>query len=225
MLMVNQLAGFGAFSAGGGVAAVAFTAHSSQEAIQDIYTFSTLSFGTESADRHIIVGVTARAGGAFTIDSVTIGGVSATPIASVTSGTDNKAALFIAAVPTGATGDVVVDTGGADPARMAVVVWAATGLSGTAAHDTSTSTAAPLAAATFDVPANGIAVGVAFTQAAATATWANLSENADAQIAATNSYSGASVAFATTQTSLAVTCTWTTSTTPAGAFASWAPAS
>ena len=77
------------------------------------YTFSALSFGTEDANRRIIVAIGAYGGTQLrTISSVTIGGVTATAItgidvASSTSYTF-KTAIYEAAVPTGTTGNVVV---------------------------------------------------------------------------------------------------------------------
>ena len=64
-----------------------------------VHTYTGLSFGAADASRFIIVGVC----GGTTLTNVTIGGVTATAVGNI-SGTG----IFIAALPTGTTGTVVV---------------------------------------------------------------------------------------------------------------------
>lgn len=105
MLNVNQLIGFGA----GGDDTIAFTSArgsayynaSNYTAYGYIATFPLVP----SPSRHVLVGYTAAGGGAST--SATIGGVAATKIAENVSG-GLTCGFYIAAVPTGASGNVSV---------------------------------------------------------------------------------------------------------------------
>lgn len=89
------------------------------------YTHASQNFGSASADRFIVAVVTGRAGGARTISSVTIGGVTATEaIQHADSG--NNVGIYYAAVPSGTSGDVVV-VWSAGMVRCGVGLWAVTG--------------------------------------------------------------------------------------------------
>lgn len=207
-------------------AQLSYQTSSAQESSTATNTFSSLSVGSASANRYVIVGTVGRTGSTgTTITSVTIGGITATSIASLVvagSGSgENFASIHIALVPTGTTATVVVTTS-TTLARCAVVVWTATGLKNSGAATASgTSSAAPLTA-TFNVGGGGFAVGVGFTQSATSSTAGVLTENIDSTIApsATNTYTGASLAFSATQ-SITPTFTWSSSTAPVGAFASF----
>lgn len=98
----------------------------------DVYTFSAQDFGAEAADRIIAVAIGAGYTTDRTIDAVTIGGVAATVVTSA--GTNHRTAVAYASVPTGATGDVVVDLSGT-AVRCAVVVYRVVGANATV-HDT-----------------------------------------------------------------------------------------
>lgn len=80
-------------------------------------TSYTVNFGDaplSGETRHIIVGVVAAISGASRTISMTIGGVAATQVATgSTSGTStDRTSLFIAAVPTGTSGNVVITASG-----------------------------------------------------------------------------------------------------------------
>jgi hypothetical protein len=92
---------------------------------QNPITFSSVDFGTEASDRYIIVGYGTR-NDSRTINSVTIGGVSATILVQQGDG-NTTAGIAIAAVPTGTTGDVVVTLNGTADSHY-LGVWSATGL-------------------------------------------------------------------------------------------------
>lgn len=186
------------------------------------YTFSSQSLGDAASDRYIIVTAIARkAGAAFTLSSITIGGVSATIVRQVTNTVTNSdtAAIVIANVPTGTTGDVVV-TWSTTVLRCAIGMWRATSLSSATEHDASTSTAADPTYA-IDVPAGGFAIAAGLTAAATTVTWTGLTEKFDSTLESFVTYTGASDEFATTQTNLTVTMDFGSSTESAGVFASW----
>jgi len=189
------------------------------------YTFSGQNFGTANTARYIIVSISGRAAAARTISSVTIGGVSASAVVSNPSadGT-NRAAIYVAAVPTGTSGDVVI-TWSAGMVRCQIGLYSALNINPTA-ESMGTSTADPLTS-NLAASAGSVQVAIGHTDGTATATWSGtngLTEDFDAQLGdATGRYSGASRASAAAVTSTA-TCTWTSSTRPVYVAASFAKA-
>lgn len=184
------------------------------------YSFMACDLGTAAANRKIVVGIKDGIGNAVTISSVTIGGISASQVAVVTSSGDTTA-IWQADVPTGTTGDIVVTFSGAN-SRCGIAVYAVYGAAA-AAHATATSIATPLSTS-IDVPAGGILIGVAGSRnAGSTWIWTNLIEDYD-QSLSTSSFTGASDAFASLQTALTVTCANSGSTTvPQMVLASFGP--
>lgn len=207
------------------LAVVTYQTSVAQEVITATNTFNGVSFGTASSDRYIIVGILARSGStSTTISSVTIGGVAATAVTTLVipgSGSgENLASIYIAAVPTGTTGTVTVVSNNS-MARLAIVVWSATGLDSATAVATGTSSAAA-PTASLAVRYGGFAVGVSYSQSTTSATWAGISENVDTTTNFSNTYTGASLGqFAAAQASLTMTATWASGTAPVGAFASF----
>lgn len=188
------------------------------------YTFSAQSVGTAAADRYIICGVSGRSsdGGARTISSVTIGGVTATlNVQMVNSG--NVQGIACALVPTGTTADVVV-VFSSTMTNADIALYSTSGLTSTSANDTGTSTA-NVGTYALNVAAGGVAVALMKSDdETSVATWAGLTETYDEADANSNDISGAAAAFATTQTNLTVSCTWDkTPVRPAFAVASFAP--
>lgn len=92
------------------------------------YTFAGQSLGPASAVRRIVVGVTNR-DTVLNPTSVTIGGVAATK--DVGDGSLQGASVWSAVVPTGTTGDIVVDYGGTQT-TCTIGVWALTGVASVA---------------------------------------------------------------------------------------------
>lgn len=188
------------------------------------FTFSSQNLGTAAADRYIIVAVQSRSVGTdvHTIDSVTVGGVSATIVVQRQNNAANSsyAGLAIAAVPTGTTGDVVV-TFSTTMLRCEVGLWRATGLASATATDFGSSTAsAPTYA--IDVVAGGFAIGAVTQSNGVSAAWTNLTEKYDDLQDLNTILTGASDEFATQQTNLSLTCTISgTNSEPVGVFASW----
>lgn len=78
------------------------------------FTFAGTSIGTASADRYVVAGVhTGAAGSDMTQSAVTIGGVSASRIAQSNhtgAGQSHNLSFWIALVPTGTAGDIVITT-------------------------------------------------------------------------------------------------------------------
>lgn len=192
------------------------------------YTFAGMSFGAADATRRIIVGIAARHGSNLTqsLGTVTIGGVTASVVKQSTStggGGWEISAIVIADVPTGTTGDVVVNiTNGTT--RCGIAVWSMIGASsGTASATGSHENANPLTG-NLNIPTNGVAVGIATGTGGTSAAWTNLTERVDAAMESTVLYSAADATF-TTGGVTALTCTWSVSPSagPTFAFATWAP--
>ena len=96
-------------------------------------TFAGLSLGTAASNRNIIAVTHSRS---RYPSGVTIGGVTATMHAALQDGYAHTA-VWSAAVPTGATGDVVVTYAIGSPEAAVVAVWAAYGTLAYSASGTS----------------------------------------------------------------------------------------
>lgn len=228
MLMVNNLVGFGA---GGSTppVTISFTASAQREVspAASVITDSSIAIGTASATRKVVVGAACvgSAASARSVSSMTIGGVSATYVIGQSDALGSqqyRVEIWQATVPTGTTGDIVT-TWNANVAQHGIGVYAIYDAA-SAAHDTGGSTASPMSD-TLNIPANGVAVGVAGSNGGATFTWTNLTEAYDAEMKTTGgtnqNHTGAYAAFATLQTGLAITCAETTGTARRMAIASW----
>lgn len=116
-------------------------------------TFASMDFGDEHADRYIIASICAiqTAAGAGTINTVTIGGVAATRVVQHRPQAYRTSEIWIAPVPTGTTGDIVL--GVTSYNGFTLQPYRAVGLISSTAFDTDTASTL-----TFDIPANGIAL-------------------------------------------------------------------
>lgn len=107
-------------------------------------TYTAAPLGVPAANRTIIVCCSLRENGVETIASVTIGGISATNVGQTfNSGTFVTGMVFwVAAVPTGTTGNIVVTYTNPVDSADGCAIWAAYGLTSTTptalAHDFST---------------------------------------------------------------------------------------
>lgn len=129
-------------AAGAAAAAAAAISHVAYQGITDdltTYTFSDLAFGEEAEDRRLVMFVSGRSNASRSINSASIGGVSASNVvtATVTGASTNQSrgAIRIAAVPTGTSGDVVVTFSGS-MLRAAVSLYRIVGLSSSTANNT-----------------------------------------------------------------------------------------
>lgn len=183
------------------------------------YTFTDMDFGAADAARYIIAAIAWRsAGTANDIDTVTIGGVTATLIQEArNTGGGNLSAcdLYIAPVPSGTSGDVVISTTTA-AVRLGVAVYRLVGVAsampdhtdvgqlGTINNVASITTTVDshvigiafngngscvLSSAHDDVPAGTL--NVETTNGATTTDWSGLTEDADLFIENTNGTYGA----------------------------------
>lgn len=185
------------------------------------YTFSSQNLGTAASDRYIIVAVGARKSGATTsISSVTVAGITATQVIQQANNVTNTniAGIYIAAVPTGTTGNVVV-TFGAGMVRCAIDTYRATGINPTAFDALASIAGNPSVA--LDIPANGGAIGFGATAAATSATWTGLTERSDTSVETFSTFSGGSDDGMSAETNRSVTITFGSSSESVGVFASW----
>jgi hypothetical protein len=216
MLTMTQLVGFGAAPPDAATAAAAlFTANAASATTSLGYSFSSLNFGTASADRHLLIGTAGQAGSAASVSAVTIGGISASQVFSASSSTVTVA-FWIAAVPTGTSGTVQI-TWAAQRARCAVIVWALTGLQSTTPVDTGSEVNSGSTALNddVDISAGGVCLAMAYDSGTGsrTWTWSGLSEVIDTTFASGRSYTGGSADFATAQSGFTVQTTPSGSTT------------
>jgi len=170
------------------------------------YTFSGKALGTAASNRQIVVLVSGHGTSNTTVSTVTVGGVSATELvyAQQATGTQIKA-IWIASVPTGTTGDVVV-TFAAGKGSCGIGVYALYGASSSAhATQTDTTYSTDTVSVSIDVPAGGVcfAIGTG-TAIDASTTWTGLTEDYDAVEESGNRHTGASDLFASAQTGLTV---------------------
>ena len=184
-------------------ATISLTANATSGADATTYTFSGQSLGTAVSDRKILVGI---AGGTSnrTVSSCTVGGVSATLVKRQQGAAQVTAELWIANVPTGTTGDVVVTWSGAND-RMGIGVYRL--LSSAASSTMGSNALTPTG--TIDCPANGVIVGCVCQQGSAplTFTWTGITEKYDETCEGNTTQSGAFDAFATAQTGRTITAT------------------
>ena len=143
------------------------------------YTFSGKDFGSASADRKIIVGIVGRSSSANTISSVTIGGVSATSIAGVVDENNTAASYYVADVPSGTSGDVVV-TFSATNLRCGIVVYGATGIKSIVSHSTDIEHDSGNPAMQVDALEDSFVLGLAYCdQDGSASNWTGLDEDFD----------------------------------------------
>lgn len=142
---------------------IAYTARISSATNATTYTFNSVDFGTANDMREIYVVFSYGSTATRTVSSVTIGGVSATQVvasAFITSGT----AMYMAKVPTGTTGTIVITMSGS-LLRIGGGVFNSIGRTNYGAQETASDVAAVPSGATsrnisLTIPNNGFAIGL-----------------------------------------------------------------
>ena len=160
----------------------------------DVYTFATQNLGTAAANRYILVSVAARTLAGSALSSITVAGETASLAVNHAPGNGSIAAIGVAAVPSGTTGDIVLTFNGT-MRRAGYAAYRITGLSSVTPNSTDTGSSDP-DTLTVTVPDPGFAVAIASdaTDGSATYTWSGLGvfEDFDAVLEAANAnYSGA----------------------------------
>lgn len=198
---------------------VVYTAHAADDTDLSTYTFSGVAFGDASTRRHIIVCFhSIDASGAAS--SMTVGGVSATMLLQVTAPASRFHQLWMAAVPTGTSGTIVVVNPGT-ALLSGIEVYAAYDLSSATPYDTASVASAGAPTLDLDVPSGGIVVGFAVASSGvATFTWSGLTEDVDGTSGTNMKATSASVSRAPPATPRAISVTVSTGTCGALA-ASW----
>lgn len=196
------------------MASYSFLQQATNGTTQTTYTFSSQNLGTAASDRYIVVAVGWRkSGSAPSLSSVSVGGVSATSVVNYKSGTTTAtgAAIFIAAVPTGTSGDVVI-TFSADSASCGIALYRVTGLTDTTPIETATSNANPRAV-TLNGVEGGFIIAVDYNNVsgASTTTFSGLTEDYDVDaISNAHHFAGASSSYSDVTLDIDITSTWTT---------------
>jgi len=160
---------------------LSYLTSATSSADQTTYTFSSQSFGTADTDRYIVVGVGfVSRNEPQTISSVTIGGVAATALTARSEqdeGTWSSVAQFwIAAVPSGTTGDVVVALN-AQASACGVGLWRLI-TDDITPHDTATDTADTISV-NVNVQDGGGVCAIAMCRNGSTTTWTGVTEDFD----------------------------------------------
>lgn len=129
MLQVNQLSGFGTDT---NLRRYNYLGNQLNMSVgSTAVTFSSFGgFGTESSERRILVGIVGRDNTSSDVSSVTIAGVTATLVGRQRNTTNSYlswAGFYIANIPSGTTGDIVV-TSTVTWLYMGIGVWALYGL-------------------------------------------------------------------------------------------------
>lgn len=217
-----------AAGAGGGAPAVGFVSSYSNAANQTAYTFTACDLGAVDTTREIFVVISAYQGGtARTLSSVTIGGVAATLETTFTNGTAQLLALARAAVPSGATGDVVATFSGAvQNCNVALYRTVNRVSAGAGATDTSskTGTAATIGVTGVDVNAGGfVLTAVTWFSTVSAPSVSGLSAALDVfLVPEANGYSAHGSTPLQVSASTGATITWSWTTSRAVLAAAWA---
>lgn len=186
------------------------------------YTFSGESLGSAAANRYILVSVSTRGVSAHTHDTVTVGGVTATQVATVLTGVSRES-QFIANVPTGSTGDIVV-TNSTGVSRCGVAWWNLDNpLNGVVASATTTASLTDPLALTINVPANGGVIASVSHTNGTLSTTTNVTKDYDESIESTVYHVGGSKIYTSAQTGLGVTVDMTGISNSVGVASAWAP--
>lgn len=156
---------------------LSFVTNAVQTTALTTYTFSSQSLGVADASRYIIVAAGGLTIGGQTIDSITVGGVSATVVNTVLGTQNARASMWIAAVPTGTTGDVVVtfSSGGSD--NCGIAIWRLVGAISSTATDTQVdgTLSSSALSASLTIPTGGAGIGYTFVIVSnRTFTWTNM---------------------------------------------------
>ena len=162
-------------------------------AVATTYTFSNQAIGTASSDRVVIVNIGSLkdTSAAYSVTSVTIGGVAATKIHSAQTLTSFGLSSYYATVPTGTTANIViVHSANQNRVGIQVVTTTNVGEFHQVALAEASSGSDPLSF-TVDAPAGSLVIGYVYDTASSSQTWTELTENFDEQVSTTHYHSGA----------------------------------
>lgn len=166
-------------------------------------TFTGLNLGAAAPDRYMVAAIGNSSATATT--AVTIGGVSATQLVAVNSPFGNaRTSIWIALVPTGASGNVVISNGAGG--NTTIALYSITGLLSPSAVATSTASGTPPQSLSVAVNALGFVICVGYSSGAtSTATWSGLTSTDVNVLFITNFLQSAGHFSAPTSTTLSTT--------------------
>jgi hypothetical protein len=196
-----------------------YRTHAESSSDLSTYTFTAQDIGTASATRYVVVGIAIRTAGANpTFSSVTIGGVSATLVVQAVNSVSDwtRTGIFIAAVTTGTTGDVVVTLSSA-AARCGISVYALYDLTSATAITSATSTASP-GSLNVNVTPGKVLVAHAYDNSNTAMAWTGATEDFDVALEG-GQHSSASLLTSTTETPRTVSVSYGTGSVPAAVAA------
>lgn len=171
-----------------------------------------MGIGAAASDRYVYVALfSKRVGSPLSISSVTIGGVTATPLITQSNAESNSpiTAIYYANVPTGTTADVVV-TYNAEAVRSYCSTYRVVGaFSPTTASDDAGSTAEP-ASLNMNIPSgDSFAFGISYCDnAGQDPTWTGLTENDDTIAESLSRVTVASDSFLSSETNRTIECSY-----------------
>jgi len=175
------------------------------ESTDSAYTFSDVSFGSDSSDfKHVIIGTSSsgRPFPSYWYPTTTVDGTTCTDLMRIGSPNNDGGTCLQIVQTTATSGDLVVTFKGSGP-RVDVGVWEM--LSGSATVSDSFTSTAATASGTIDIPNPGCCVGMFVAWTSSTATWTGLTEDFDR--ASNGAGSGASDFFASGATGRTVSVT------------------
>lgn len=187
-----------AAAAGSAPSGLTFLTHEEDTSNQTVYTFSDVNIGQAQSDRRIIVAAHSIQTSEKAINSVTIGGVSATihvNLNSVSTTNDTDLVIASALVPDGTTADIVVThSAGADICHIGV--WSLYGETSSSPHDTASDTSFTgfTLSATIDIPDGGALIAATSSvNLSGTVAWSStIDEDYDSRVSSSVVTSGAS---------------------------------
>ena len=201
VLAVNNLTGFGG---GEEQREITFLQETVDGTGTNTYTFSSVNFGAASALRTIVVGVAVSSDGAPTSATVTIGGVSATVVATVSDAemVDAMSLIAYASVPTGSSGDVVVNV---DKVCRVCRIYTYRVIATTFGVHATATDVGTLSQSVSLASGGSIMAVSACSSSVATATWTGATEQADS----TGDEAGSSALLKSSASSpVTIACTW-----------------
>lgn len=195
-------------------------------------TFAGLSFGTASAGRYLLACVYSVGATGHDQTAVTIGGVSATSVLTVSSAfgaNTQRIEFWIANVPTGTSGSVVATTSN-NAVRAAVQLYSLEGMVSSTPSDTATNSGSGASlSGSLDMPAGGVIIAAAAgvdTSLVGSVTWTGVTEDSDVNFGGAIGIIASSGSLFSFSPQSGLTVQATFSTTPAAsvlAAAAWSP--
>lgn len=186
-----------------------FTDSDTSSADQSTYTFTNRAIGPANNNRLVVV-VTQAGNNGSRVSSVQIGGVAATELVDVA--TNGPCAIYARVVPTGTTATIAI-TYNASQNGCLFQVYTITGLSSTTPVSTYSATNND-PSTTINVPAGGIVIAGAHSDANTTATWTGADEDFDGTVSTPTTGTSASKQYLVAQSSLNLECNFGSNTSP-----------